>query len=103
MQDKGVTYFPHSVEIEGVGIVVMILETYGSGDHMVCGIYQMIGKINAKPKAWLRIVRDELRKIEQDCKASGVSELRLAGRDWHRILTDYEPFPDIPNGLRKVL
>ena len=103
MQDNGVTYFPHSIEVDGVGIVVMILEMHGSGDHMVCGIFQMIGKIKAGPKAWLHVVREQIALLERDCKESGVSEMRLAGRDWHRILIDYEPFPEIPNGLRKML
>lgn len=103
MQDNGITYFPHSIEVEGVGIVVMILETYGSGDDMVCGIYRMSGRIKAGPKEWLRIVRDELRKLERDAKASGVTEMRVAGRNWGRVLPDYEPFDEVPNGLRKRL
>ena len=96
-------YWPHTIDIEGVGCAAMILEVYGSGDFMVCGIYQMVGKIKAKPKAWLRVVREEMRKIERVCKESGISEMRVAGRDWHRILPDYEPFDGVPNGLRKRL
>lgn len=96
-------YFPHTINIEGVGCVAMILEVYGSGDHMVCGIYQMCGHIHVPPKHWLHVVRNEMRKIEQMAKDSGVAEMRVAGRNWSRVLPDYEPFDEIPNGLRKRL
>ena len=96
-------YFPKIIDIEGVGCVVMIFEVYGSGDHMVSGLYHMTGKINLPPKAWLRVVREQMGRIEQIARQSGVSELRIAGRDWSRILPDYEPFNEIPNGLRKFL
>jgi hypothetical protein len=97
------TYFPHTIDIEGVGCVAMILEMYGSGDDMVCGIYQMCGYIHVPPKAWLRVVREQMRLIEQMAKESGVTEMRVAGRSWARVLPDYEPFSDRPNGLRKRL
>ena len=68
-----------------------MLEVYGSGDDMVAGIYQVTGLINLKPKRWLRVVRGHLRRIERICKESGCCELRIAGRDWSRVLRDYEP------------
>jgi hypothetical protein len=48
-------------------------------------------------------VREQMRLIEQMAKESGVTEMRVAGRDWSRVLRDYEPFDEVPNGLRKVL
>jgi hypothetical protein len=29
--------------------------------------------------------------------------MRLGGRDWSKILPDYEPLDGVPNGLRKRL
>lgn len=91
------------IVIDGIGAVWVELEIYEDGNRLVCGITDLRGEINVRPKLWLRIVRDQLRQIEQFAKESGVSEIRLGGRNWSRVLPDYEPFEDIPNGLRKRL
>lgn len=83
--------------------VVMTLEIYEEDGARICGIYDLKGKINVPPKRWLLIVRDQLGKIEQFARESGVTEMRLGGRDWSPVLRDYEPFEDIRNGLRKRL
>lgn len=71
----------------------------------IAGIYKLDGKINAPPKAWLAVVREELVKIEGIAREAGCDELRLQGRDWSRVLPDYEPIyaPTLRNGLRKRL
>jgi hypothetical protein len=48
-------------------------------------------------------MRGELRKIENIARDAGCTEMRVAGRDWSRILPDYEPMPGIENRLRKAL
>lgn len=97
------SYFPHTIDIEGIGCAAMIFEVYGSGDHMVCGLYWLMAKTFVPPKQWLRVVREQMRLIEQMAKESGVTEMRVAGRNWSRVLPDYEPFDEVPNGLRKRL
>lgn len=72
----------------------------------VAGIYQLDGKINRRPKAWLRAVRREVARLEQAAREAGCDELRIAGRDWSRVLPGFERMTDAPqlrNGLRKVL
>ena len=100
---KGIDYVLYPIERDGIGLAAMILELYGSGDHRVCGVYQMIGVIDGAPRKWVETIRSEMRKLEQMSKESGVSEMRVAGRKWRRILPDYEPFDGVKNGLRKVL
>ena len=85
------------------GRVELVLEVYGSGDDMIAGIYELRGRINLKPKRWLKVVRAHVHRIERICKFSGCCELRVAGRNWKRILPEYEPYDGVPNGLRKRL
>ena len=89
------------------GISVLItLEAFIENGRKVAGIYQLKGSVKLGPKAWLKAVREEVRKLERIARAAGCEELRVAGRDWSRILVDYEPMtdaPDVRNGLRKVL
>jgi hypothetical protein len=82
---------------------LVTLEIYAEGNKQVCGIHQIEGQLRLPPKSWLKAMRDELTKIEDIARDAGCAEMRVAGRDWSRILTDYEPLPGVPNGLRKVL
>jgi hypothetical protein len=86
---------------QGGGLVT--LEIYDEDGVIVCGIYQIEGRLNLPPKQWLRTMRAELAKIETIARNAGCAEMRLAGRNWQRILPDYEPLPGIENRLRKAL
>ena len=70
---------------------------------MICGIYQLRGRIALAPKAWLRTVRAEMTRLEQIARAAGCVEMRIAGRNWLRVLPDYTPFAGPRNGIRKEL
>lgn len=85
------------------GRVEVVLEVYGSGDDMVCGIYKLNGQINLPPKRWLQVVRGHVHRIERIVKQSGCREMRVAGRSWKRILPEYQPYDGVRNGLRKAL
>lgn len=95
---------PQGIVREGVSVLITV-EVFEEDGEKVCGIYQFTGRIKAAPKAWLRMVREELAKIERIAKRAGCAEIRLGGRDWSRPLSGmgYLPFPDIENGLRKRL
>lgn len=97
------TLLPVTITVPGVGQGRMLLELYKEGDVMVCGVFKLLGFINAPPKRWLKIVRHGMQRLEQQCRDSGVQEMRVAGRNWSRVLPDYEPFDDVRNGLRKRL
>lgn len=70
----------------------------------MCGVYDLRGRINLPPRRWLRLVRRTMAEFEKRASAAGVTEMRVAGRDWSRVLTDYEPLEGkTPNLLRKRL
>ena len=88
-----------------VGACEITLEIYQEYGRMICGIDQLTGHVALRPKAWLRAIRDEIKTIETIARDAGCDEIRLAGRDWSRVLPDYEPFKPVSNtnGLRKAL
>jgi hypothetical protein len=69
---------------------------------MTVGIFDLRGKLNVR-RHWFRLVRAHVRRLERIAKESGASEMRVAGRNWSRVLLDYEPLDGIENGLRKAL
>lgn len=86
----------------------LVFEVYQEGKgkrkRTICGLQQLRGTINLPPKAWLRTVRAEMTKLESIARDVGCAEMRLAGRDWSRVLPDYQPLPGgKPNRLRKRL
>jgi hypothetical protein len=95
---------PFDIVAEGV-LLHVEMEALIDGDMPVAGVFDLVGHIDLPPKAWIRFVRAEIRKLENIARDAGCVEFRIAGRDWSRILRDYEPMnhPDVPNGLRKRL
>lgn len=93
---------PVVVEREG-GRVVLTLEAFEEDGRTCCGIYQITGTMPFGPKKWLRLVREEIAKIETIARNAGCDELRLGGRDWSRVLPGYQPLAGVPNGLVKGL
>lgn len=93
---------PFSITAQG-GAVTITLEVFEEEGRLCCGIYQLDGRITLPPKAWLRLIRSELEKIENVARQAGCAEIRVAGRDWSRVLTGWTPLDGVQNGLRKVL
>jgi hypothetical protein len=95
------------IEIKRPGIDVRItLQVVVEDGVKVAGIYDLTGTIDLPYRAWLKAVREEVRDIESKARALGFDELRLQGRNWSRILPDFEQITDAPklrNGLRKRL
>lgn len=86
------------------GRVLVVVQVFAEADGtIVCGIRNILGTISARPKAWLRAVREELARIETVARDAGCHEMRIAGRDWSRVLPDYEHCFGLKNGLRKRL
>jgi len=85
------------------GQVVMVLQVFEENGEHVCGIHKMFGSINAPPKAWVKAVREEVANIEAIARDAGCAELRIAGRDWSRVLPDFEECDGLTNGIRKRL
>ena len=94
---------PLALSVPG-GTATVVFEVYQEGDELICGLRNLEGRFNLPPKAWLRTLRAEMTKLETIARDAGCAEMRLAGRDWSRVLPDYEPLPGgKPNRLRKRL
>jgi hypothetical protein len=86
------------------GEVLMVVQVFAEADGtIVFGIKMVLGEITARPKAWLKAVREEVAKLEAIAREAGCHEMRIAGRDWSRVLPDYEHCFGFRNGLRKRL
>ena len=81
----------------------MQLEVYEEPTGLVCSIHRLRGRIALPRREWIAAVREEMHKIEGLARAAGCNEMRLGGRRWARVLTDYEPLAGVTNGLRKAI
>jgi len=72
-------------------------------NRLVCWIGYLGGKHRGGPKAFTNLVRSVVAAIEDKAKDIGCKEVRLGGRFWGNVLTDYEPYSGISNGLRKAI
>lgn len=97
-----VVFEPVHVLVGGIDVMLTI-EAFEENGAVVASVFHLEGSISLPPKAWLRAVRHEMQNIERRAREAGCNELRMAGRDWSRVLPDYQPIPGLPNGLRKVL
>jgi hypothetical protein len=86
----------------GEGLIT--LDIYEDGEAMVCGIQRLEARFQSTTK-WLTTIRKEIGKIERVAKEAGCTEMRVAGRDWSRVLhpVGYEYLMGVKNGLRKEL
>lgn len=93
--------------VPGVGECEITLEVYQEADdpRMIAAVYQLDGRINLPPKAWLQTIRAELQTIENVARDAGCAELRMVGRFTQKMFPDYEPYEPLSGlpGLRKAL
>ncbi len=88
------------LHISGPGEALMVIEVTGD---LVCWVKYLAGRIAGGPKARVAIMRHAVARIEAVARSAGCLEIRLCGRDWSALLTDYAPFDGNRNGLRKAL
>lgn len=93
---------PFRIERPGCRAVIR-LEVIEEPTGLVCVIDKIKGRIDLPRRQWVAAVREEIGKIEGIAKSAGCNEMRLGGRHWARVLTDYEPLAGVTNGLRKAL
>ncbi len=87
-----------------MGVARVILEVFREGDELVCGIYKLWGRTTLGPRAFIRLMREEMTTLERIARDAGCTQMRLAGRDWSRVFPDYQPMAgDSPNLLVKRL
>ena len=90
------------MRVHGWADGVMVFEVTGDG---VLWVKYAAGRVLGGPKARLVAIRENMADIEAVAQSIGCSEVRVCGRDWHSVLTDYELIADAPepNLLRKIL
>jgi hypothetical protein len=86
-------------------VFFQIAEHEDDPQTMVCWVYYLlkVSGTNIGPKAWLEAIREAVGKMEEMARNAGCAEMRIRGRDWSRILPDYEFIDGVPNGLKKRL
>ncbi len=98
----GVTLPPFRVKRPECDVDVLVHVLDASEGARCCCIFHIEGEISAGPKATLQAVRETLATLERLARDAGCDELRIIGRDWARMLPDYERSWR-GKGLRKVL
>ena len=88
------------LHVSGPGHCLMVLEVTSG---LVCWTKYLAGAIEGGPKARVAIMRAAIEHIEAVARAAGCTEHRLCGRDWARILPDYQPCDGPRNALKKEL
>lgn len=85
---------------EGSGALVLEITP-----DAVCWLKYGTSSLRGGPKVRLRVMREGMKWLSEQMAAIGCTEVRICGRDWSRILTDFQLMPDAPepNLLRKVL
>ena len=73
------------------------------GGKLVAWTVAIAGRISGGPKARATLMRQAAGALEKVLVNAGVTAHRICGRDWGRVLPDYEPYHGARNGLQKVL
>lgn len=68
----------------------------------VCWLLYVTGNIGGKGREWIKRVHLLMQVFEDIARRHGCTELRLEGRDWHRVFPEYERLGG-RNELRKAL
>lgn len=84
------------------GTASITLEVYEEDGSVVAGI-RGCDIVHPTKGRLLSAVRSAMPVIKDICRKAGIQELRLGGRDWSRLLKDFQPLDGVPNGLRKRL
>lgn len=89
-----------SVHVEnGAGLTVIEPGTFDG--VFGCWMPYVVGRCKSGPKAWIKMMRQAMNYFEASARLSGCREMRIGGRDWARVLPDYE---SLESGVwRKVL
>jgi hypothetical protein len=54
-----------------------------------CWLLYIGGRVGGHGRAWLATVRGLMARFEQIAREHGCEEMRVEGRNWSRVLTDY--------------
>jgi hypothetical protein len=84
------------------GVIVVHPAVFDDGQFRLWIPY-FVGEVRRSPKAWLRLVRTTMGHFISEARSAGCADVRIAGRNWHRVFPDWEPIDGFDGGLRKVL
>lgn len=68
-----------------------------------CWLLYAAGSCDGGPKAWLAVMRMLMGQFEGLSLTYGCTEMRVQGRDWSRVLSDYQPTGNARHQLVKRL
>lgn len=114
-QDKGATVdqvrdklFSHTAGLASLhvenGAALLVIEPSVENGVPVLWLEYFAGAVHGGPRHWISMIRQGVRHFEIKAREAGQRETRVGGRDWSRILPDYERYdPAKPNSLRKAL
>ena len=71
--------------------------------ELCCFASYLVGKVDGGPRQMLGTMRRLMEAFEASCRAAGVKQVFIGGRDWGRVFPDYELTGDVPNRRRKRL
>lgn len=81
----------------------IVFELFSEDGKVKCFTSYIAGASTLRPKAWLAAIRGIVAEFEAKLRDAGCKENFIGGRDWSRVLPDYQPADDVPNRLKKVL
>jgi hypothetical protein len=97
----------HCLSVEATGTSGLAILQFGTstGGASCCWVVYVAGRVTGAPRRWRQSVGDLMRHFESIARSCGSTEMRVEGRNWAKILNDYEALSDRPgrNELRKVL
>lgn len=98
---SGYFHMVESAAPEASGLLVF--RVFDDEGRVSCFASYLAGKVPGGPKQIVRTMRGLMESFEQLCRASGIYQIYIGGRDWSRVFPDYQSADDVPNRLRKVL
>jgi len=99
LMDRSSLLFHGSDGAEGL----LVVSVDDEGGDLIASTIAIAGRFIGGPKARLGLMRQGIRAIEDVARIAGCKEHRIAGRDYSRFFSDYEPLHGPRNGLTKRL
>jgi hypothetical protein len=88
----------HLFEVSGEATGYIAIEL---ANDLCCWIKCGAGHVIGGPKQRVKTILAIMAHIEAVARDAGCAEIKICGRDWSKILKDYEPFDGFRNGIRK--
>jgi hypothetical protein len=93
----------HLLECSGEeGSGLLVIHVFAEGELVSCYASYIAGQTSNRRRL-IPTMRSIMTQFETHCRAAGVHQIYIGGRDWSRVFPDFSPADDVPGRLRKVL